>query len=368
MRSASTPPNGREDHRRAELEDRHEAELDRRTAERQDEPRQADLLHPGADQAHRPGRTSRGGSSGRRGPRSRACSPPRAARSGSERGWSGRAPDGGALAKAPALREVAHANHTLRVASGGAAGRSAPLRHAGRHARPERPQRVAVDTDRRRHATTARTIPPAPAPRLIATGAPNAWAMAPANRPPSGAGAGEDRDVQRHHAAAQRVGNAVLDRDVDGVDHEHRREADAEQHREREQAGFGRSRARAQGPGTRRRPRRCSRSIGRRLLTNASISEPTSDPAPMCREQRAVAARIHPERVAGEERQERLEVHRQHGHAAEQDERPQHGRRRDARSARPPPGWSAPRGTGAGRGTWRKTLPSSIQSPTRTER
>ena len=52
MRSASTPPNGREDHGRAELEHGHEAELDRRAAERQHEPRQADLLHPGADQAH----------------------------------------------------------------------------------------------------------------------------------------------------------------------------------------------------------------------------------------------------------------------------------------------------------------------------
>jgi D-alanyl-D-alanine carboxypeptidase len=43
--------------------------------------------------------------------------------------------------------------------------------------------------------------------------------------------------------------------------------------------------------------------------------------------QRAVASRVHAERVANEERQQRLEVHGQRRHAAEEDERPQHGRR-----------------------------------------
>ena len=38
----------RQQHRRAELEHGDEPELDRRATERQDQPRQADLLHPGA--------------------------------------------------------------------------------------------------------------------------------------------------------------------------------------------------------------------------------------------------------------------------------------------------------------------------------
>ena len=50
-RSAKTPE-GRQHHGRTELEDRNEAELDRRSAQRQDQPRQADLLHPGPHEAH----------------------------------------------------------------------------------------------------------------------------------------------------------------------------------------------------------------------------------------------------------------------------------------------------------------------------
>jgi hypothetical protein len=39
----------REEHRRSELQDGHEAELQRRAAEGEDQPGQADLLHPRAD-------------------------------------------------------------------------------------------------------------------------------------------------------------------------------------------------------------------------------------------------------------------------------------------------------------------------------